>query len=52
MDEYHRGGSGSGREFGQQLLNLGRSFVDYLRTREPEHWLFFAVGIIFGILIS
>ncbi len=52
MDEYQRSGSGSGSDFGQQLLNLGRSFVDYLRTREPEHWLFFAAGIIAGILIS
>jgi 4-hydroxybenzoate polyprenyltransferase len=44
--------SGSGSDFGQQLRNLGSSFVAYLRTRQPEHWLFFALGVIVGLLIG
>jgi hypothetical protein len=52
MDPYNRAGSGSSGEFGQQLGGLGRSFLTYLRTREPEHWLFFAAGIILGLIIS
>jgi hypothetical protein len=27
-------------------------FLSYLRTRSPEHWLFFAIGIIVGLLIG
>lgn len=51
-DPGHRTGRTSGSDFGQQLLNLGYSFVTYLKTRQPEHWLFFAVGIIIGLWIS
>lgn len=52
MDHYNRAGGGSSGEFGQQLAGLGRSFLAYLRTREPEHWLFFAAGIILGLIIG
>jgi len=58
MDPYERSGNEesrrhqSGSDFGRQLVNLGQSFVDYLKTRQPEHWLFFAVGIIVGLWIS
>jgi hypothetical protein len=58
MDHYQRSGSDHYREagqrsdFGHQLLNLGQSFVTYIKTRQPEHWLFFAVGIIVGLWIS
>jgi hypothetical protein len=58
MDHYQRSGSEQYQEgrqrsdFGQQLLNLGQSFVTYIKTRQPEHWLFFAVGIIVGLWIS
>lgn len=51
-DPQYRAGRTSGSDFGQQLLNLGQSFVTYLKTRQPEHWLFFAVGIIIGLWIS
>jgi hypothetical protein len=44
--------SGSGSDFGQQVGNLASSFVAYLRTRQPEHWLFFALGVIVGLLIG
>jgi len=43
--------SSRGGDFGQQLSSLASSFVTYLRTRDTEHWLFFAVGLIVGILI-
>ena len=43
----HRGGG----DLGQQLANFLSSFLDYLRTRSPDHWLFFAVGVIVGLLI-
>ncbi len=54
MNPYDRTGgqSGAGSDFGSQLGGLGRSFLAYLRTREPEHWLFFAAGIILGLIIS
>jgi hypothetical protein len=42
---------GSG-DFLQQLGGLGSSIVTYLKTRNTEHWLFFAVGVIFGIAIG
>jgi hypothetical protein len=51
-DAYERPGESSGGDFGQQVLNLGTSFVTYLKTRQPEHWLFFAVGVIFGLWIG
>jgi hypothetical protein len=28
------------------------SLLTYLRTRSPDHWLFFALGIIVGLLID
>lgn len=52
MDPYDREERRSGSDFGQQLLNLGNSFVTYLKTRQPEHWLFLAVGIIIGLWLS
>jgi hypothetical protein len=41
-----------GDDFLQQLGSLGSSFVTYLKTRDAEHWLFLAVGVIIGIAIS
>jgi hypothetical protein len=38
--------------FLQQLGSLGSSFVTYLKTRNAEHWLFFAIGVIVGIVIG
>jgi hypothetical protein len=43
-----RGGS----DLGQQAGNFLSSFLNYLRTRSPEHWLFFAIGVIVGLLIG
>ena len=42
----------SGSDLGQQAKTFLSSFLSYLRTRSPEHWLFFAIGIIVGLLIS
>jgi hypothetical protein len=39
-------------DLGQQAGNFVSGFLDYLRTRQPEHWLFFAVGLIVGLLIG
>ena len=39
-------------DLGQQLGSLASGFVTYLRTRTAEQWLFFAVGLIVGILIA
>ena len=39
-------------DLGQQAGSFASSFLDYLRTRSPEHWLFFAIGIIVGLLIG
>ncbi|MEM7021266.1 MAG: hypothetical protein AAF637_01605 [Pseudomonadota bacterium] len=39
-------------DFFQQLSGLGSSLLTYLKTRSAEQWLFFAVGLIIGILIS
>ena len=44
--------TGGGSDFGQQVGSLASGFVTYLRTRTPEHWLFFALGIIVGLLID
>ncbi len=55
MDPYDRTRyqqSGSGGDMGQNLSTLGNGFVTYLRTRSADHWLFFAVGIIAGLLIA
>lgn len=37
---------------GTTLSSLGHNFLVYLRTRTPEHWLFFAVGVIAGLIIA
>jgi hypothetical protein len=42
----------SGSDLGQQAANFLSSFLNYLRTRSPEHWLFFAIGVIVGLLIG
>ena len=42
----------SGSDLGQQAKTFFSGFLDYLRTRSPEHWLFFAIGIIVGLLIG
>ena len=39
-------------DLGQQAGNFLSSFLNYLRTRSPEHWLFFAIGVIVGLLIG
>jgi hypothetical protein len=39
-------------DLGQQARNFFSSFLGYLRTRSPEHWLFFAIGVIVGLLIG
>ena len=39
-------------DLGHQASNFLGGFLSYLRTRSPEHWLFFAIGIIVGLLIS
>jgi hypothetical protein len=51
MDPYQRRG-GSGDDLGHQASSFAGSFLNYLRTRSPEHWLFFAIGIIVGLLLS
>jgi hypothetical protein len=42
----------SGSDLGQQAKSFLSSFLNYLRTRSPEHWLFFAIGVIVGLLIG
>ena len=42
----------SGSDLGQQVAQFFSSLLTYLRTRSHEHWLFFAIGVIVGILIS
>jgi hypothetical protein len=42
----------SGNDIGHQARTFLSSFIGYLRTRQPEHWLFFAIGIIVGLLIG
>jgi hypothetical protein len=44
--------SRGGNAFLEQLGSLGGSFVTCLKTRGAEHWLFFAVGVIIGIVIG
>jgi hypothetical protein len=51
MDPYQRRG-GSGDDLGQQASSFAGGFLHYLRTRSPEHWLFFAIGVIVGLLIG
>lgn len=52
MDPYQRTNEGSGSDVGSQLGNLAHSFITYLKTRQPEHWLFLAVGVILGLWIG
>jgi hypothetical protein len=42
----------SGSDLGHQAGNFLSGFLNYLRTRSPEHWLFFAIGIIVGLMIG
>ena len=51
MDPYQRRG-GSGDDLGRQASSFAGYFLTYLRTRSPEHWLFFAIGIIVGLLLG
>ncbi len=51
MDPYQRR-SGPDGDLGQQASGLVGGFLIYLRTRSPEHWLFFAIGVIFGLLVG
>jgi hypothetical protein len=44
--------SRGGGDFLEQLGSLGSSLVTYLKTRNAEHWLFFALGVIIGIAIG
>jgi hypothetical protein len=41
-----------GSNLGQQAGSFLGSFLGYLRSRQPEHWLFFAIGVIVGLLIG
>ena len=52
MDRYQRSGEQSGAALGEQAGDLASGLITYLRTRQPEHWLFFALGIIVGLLIG
>jgi hypothetical protein len=51
MDPYQRRGGADG-DLGRQASSFVGSLLTYLRTRSPEHWLFFAIGIIVGLLIG
>lgn len=51
MDPYQNRG-GAGGDLGQQASGFVGSLLTYLRTRTPEHWLFFALGVIAGLLIG
>ena len=42
----------SNSDLGQQAKTFFSSLLTYLRTRSPEHWLFFAIGIIVGLLLG
>ena len=39
-------------DMGQQAGSFLTGFLDYLKSRQPEHWLFFAVGLIVGLLLG
>ncbi|HET6518466.1 MAG TPA: hypothetical protein VFG47_01435 [Geminicoccaceae bacterium] len=56
MDPYERsrggGGQSGGGDVGTNLASLGNGFLTYLKTRSADHWLFLAVGVIFGLLIG
>ena len=42
----------SNSDLGQQAKTFFSSLLTYLRTRSPEHWLFFAIGVIVGLLLG
>ena len=42
----------SDSDLGHQAKKFCSSFLTYLRTRSPEHWLFFAIGVIVGLLLG
>jgi hypothetical protein len=42
----------SDSDLGQQAKSFLSSFLLHLRTRSPEHWLFFAIGVIVGLLLG
>ena len=50
MDPYQRRGPGD--DLGQQATSFLGGFLNYLRTRSAEHWLFFAIGVIVGLWIG
>lgn len=52
MNAQQQDPGGAGSNFGDQLINLGQSFMTYVRSRSPEHWLFFAVGVIVGLWLG
>lgn len=52
MDPYERGDRQQGSDLGHQLATLGNSFITYLKTRQPEHWLFLAIGVIIGLWLG
>ena len=45
-------GTRQDRGVGEEAQRLGANFLEYVKTRSPEHWLFFALGIIVGLLVS
>ena len=52
-DPYDRGRGGQGGgDVGSNLASLGNGFLTYLRTRSADHWLFFAAGIIVGLIVA
>jgi hypothetical protein len=50
MDPYQRRPGADG-DLGQQASSFISALLTYLRTRSADHWLFFAIGIIVGLLI-
>ena len=53
MDSYDRSRhQQGGGDIGQNLSTLGNGLLTYIKTRSPDHWLFFALGIIAGLLIA
>ena len=44
--------TGTGGQIGENLSGLVNGLLSYIRTRSPENWLFFAAGIVVGLLVS
>lgn len=42
--------TGDSNQIGSNVSGLINTFLTYLKTRTPETWLFFAAGIIVGML--